>query len=61
MAKLIACTCPECQTAFTMAQEDLEGVPDVACPVCGEPFDPREEEAEAERDEEADHDDEDDQ
>ena len=52
MAKLIACKCPECGTDFTMAREDLEGIPEVECPICGEPFDPREDETESERDEE---------
>ncbi len=56
MKKLTVCQCPECDTEFAMQRSDLEGVPDVSCPVCGTEFEPPDDE-EAEDDDEDDEDD----
>ena len=58
MHTLITCTCPECGTEFIMAQEALENVAEVSCPVCEVPFEPPTGVEDDDEDEEEDADDE---
>ena len=42
MDQLSVCECPECNTHFAMASEQVESLPKITCPVCEERFDPNE-------------------
>jgi DNA-directed RNA polymerase subunit RPC12/RpoP len=34
--------CRTCDAEFTIAEATIEGMPEITCPICAEPFDPRE-------------------